>query len=357
MKKNITLTVLLFLTLALMGTQAFGKTIRLTIGAGHPAGPAIWVGTIKNYLVPETNKRLKKMKSAHKIKWREAYGGTVAKLGGVLEAVETGVLDMGLVAYPFEPAKLFLHNFSYYVPFGTPDPIQAYRIGAKLHKEIPFLHKVFEDKYNQVFLATTSINNYNIVTKFPIKKVSDVKGHEIAAAGPNLPWVTAVGAIPVQDNLTQAYTSLQTGKYEGWVMFVDATWGFKLYEVAPYYTITNFGAIVVGAITINKDVWKGLPKDVKKVLREVSEEYGLKQAQAALAKQTKGLAAMKKAGAKISTLPFSEQQKWASMLPNIPQEKADEADKKGMPGSIVIGGYIKALKAEGFKFPRNWSVK
>ncbi|MHC4362931.1 MAG: C4-dicarboxylate TRAP transporter substrate-binding protein, partial [Planctomycetota bacterium] len=64
------------------------------------------------------------------------YGGTIAKLGGVLEAIEAGVLDMGLVAYPFEPAKLFLHNFSYHVPFGTPDPLQAQRVGARMHREM-----------------------------------------------------------------------------------------------------------------------------------------------------------------------------------------------------------------------------
>ena len=243
------------------------------------------------------------------------------------------------------------------MPFGTPDPRQAYRVGLKLYQTVPYLTEVFEKQYNQVFLATTAINNYNLVTTFPVHKVADLRGRKIAAAGPNLPWVSAVGAIPVQGNLNEAYTSFQSGLYEGWVMFVDATWGFKLYEVAPYYTFTNFGAIVVAAITINKDVWRKLPDQVRTVLRAVAQEYGAKQVEAGLRKQEAGLAAMKKAGTTFFEMPFSELQRWAEMLPNIPQQKADEANAKGMPGTAVIRGYIEGLEADGFKFPRRWTVK
>lgn len=354
---TLTLTLTVTVVCLLAAAAAAQQKIPLSIGSGHPAGPAIWVGTLKDFFVPEVNKRLAARGNRYQIVWREAYGGTVAKLGGVLEAVESGVLDMGLVAYPFEPAKLFLHNFAYFVPFGTPDPLQAYRVGARLHKQIPYLREVFEKQYNQIFLTTTAINNYNLVTTFPVQKVEDLRGHKIAAAGPNLPWVSAVGAVPVQGNLNEAYTSLQSGLYEGWVMFVDATWGFKLYEVAKHYTFTNFGAIVVAALTVNKDVWGTLPDEVRTTLREVAEEYGLKQVEAGLRKQERGLAAMKQAGSQFYRLPFAEQQKWANMLPNIPQEKAEEANKKGMPGSAVIGGYIKGLEADGFKFPRRWTVR
>lgn len=358
MRTNVVTIVFAVMLAGLTVTEAAAQQkIPLTIGSGHPAGPAIWVGTIKDFLVPEVNRRLQQRGNRYQIDWREAYGGTVAKLEDVLEAIESGLLDMGLVAYPFEPTKLFLHNFSYYVPFGTPDPMQAFRVGVRLHKQIPYLSEVFEQQYNQIFLATTAINNYNLVSTFPVRKVEDLRGHKIAAAGPNLPWVSAVGAIPVQGNLNEAYTSLQSGLYEGWVMFVDGTWGFKLYEVARNYTFTNFGAIVVGAITVNKDTWGKLPDEVRVVLREVSEEYGVKQVEAGLKKQERGLEAMKQAGTAFHPLPFNELQKWANALPNIPQQKADEANAKGMPGTAVIRGYIEGLAADGFKFPRRWTVK
>ncbi|MBI2203046.1 MAG: C4-dicarboxylate TRAP transporter substrate-binding protein [Candidatus Rokubacteria bacterium] len=358
MKTKALVVALVVMAASLLASPSWGQQrLPITIGAGHPAGPAIWVGTMKDFLVPEVNRRLQQRGNKYQIDWREAFGGTVAKLEDVLEAIESGVLDMGLVAYPFEPTKLFLHNYSYYVPFGTPDPMQAYRVGLKLQKQVPYLSEVFEKQYNQVFLATTAINNYNLVSTFPVRKVEDVRGRKIAAAGPNLPWVSAVGAIPVQGNLNEAYTSLQSGVYEGWVMFVDGTWGFKLFEVAKHYTFTNFGAIVIGAITVNKDTWAKLPDPVRAVLREVSEEYGVKQVEAGLKKQERGLEAMKQAGTTFFSLPFSELQKWADTLPNIPQQKADEANAKGLPGTEVIRGYITGLEAEGFKLPRRWTVK
>jgi TRAP-type C4-dicarboxylate transport system substrate-binding protein len=358
MRSVVTILAGALIATGLAASAAWGQqSINLSIGSGHPAGPAVWITAIRDFYVPEVNKRLQANGNRYQIVWREAYGGTVAKLGGVLEAVEAGVLDMGLVAYPFEPAKLFLHNFSYYVPFGTPDPLMAQKAGARLHQEVPYLHEVFEKEYNQVFLATTTINNYNLVTTFPVHKVADLKGQKIAAAGPNLPWVTAVGAIPVQGNLNEAYTAFQSGLYNGWVMFVDATWGFKLYEVAPYYTFTNFGAIVVGALTINKDTWGTLPAEVQTVLRDVAQEYGYEQVRMGLAKQERGLKAMKEAGTTVYEFPFEERRKWAAMMPNIPQEKADEANGKGMPGSQVIRAYIEALKAEGHQFPREWEVR
>jgi hypothetical protein len=91
--------------------------------------------------------------------------------------------------------------------------------------------------------------------------------------------------------------------------------------------------------------------------REVSEEYGLKQVEAGLKKQERGLEAMKQAGTTFHTPSFTELQKWANMLPNIPQQEADEANAKGWPGTAVIRGYIEGLEADGFKFPRRWTVK
>ena len=63
--------------------------------------------------------------------------GTVAKDGEVLEAVQMGLLDIGYVIFLFEPAKLFLHNFGYFVPFSSPDQVMVNNITRKLFDEFP----------------------------------------------------------------------------------------------------------------------------------------------------------------------------------------------------------------------------
>jgi TRAP-type C4-dicarboxylate transport system substrate-binding protein len=117
------------LVLAGAGT-ANADTFRLTIGSGHPADAAIWINTMRDFLAPEIAQRVEQ-KSGHTLEWVNAYGGSVCKLGECLEAVESGLVDVADLHVAFEPAKLMAHNFPYFVPFGTPDPVIAARSRAR----------------------------------------------------------------------------------------------------------------------------------------------------------------------------------------------------------------------------------
>lgn len=206
---RITFVVMTAALLLLSGTVR-AETFRLVIGAGHPVAASVWITSMRDFFQVEVKKQVE-AKTPHKIEWVEAYGGSIAKLGEVLEAVESGLMDIGDLHVPFEPAKLMAHNFPYFIPFGTPDPVMASKAARKVFDETPQLREILEKKYNQVYLATGSVGNYNLVTTFPWEKVEQLKGRKIAAAGPNIPWLQAVGAIPVQSNLNEAYTSMQTG--------------------------------------------------------------------------------------------------------------------------------------------------
>lgn len=332
------------------------ETISLRIGAGHPKVGQTYVQVSNEFFVPEVEKRVAE-KTNYRIKWTEAYGGSVAQVAEVLEAAESGLLDVALVPFPFEPAKLFLQNFCFYIPFNTPDPVQSVRIARKVFNEFPVLKDMFEKNYNQKFLSLAAIGSYQLITTFPVEKVSDLKGRKIAAAGPNLTLLSGTGAVPVQSNLNEAYTSFQTGVYEGWIVYPSATYGFKLHEVAKYQTNVDFGSITAGAITVNLDTWKKLPKEVQEILQEVALEYEKKHAEVARDADKQALEKMKAEGLKVKDIPLEEKKIWVSGLPNIPNIKAKEADQKGLPGSKVISAYIKYLEEDGHKFPQKWSIE
>ena len=335
--------------------NAHAKKINLTIGSGHPLGAAIWVNRIKEFFVPEVVKRSKE--AGHEVVFNQAYGGSVAKLGGTLEAIETGLLDMGNIGTVFEPTKLFLNNFCYYTPFGPTDAVQTSKLALKLYKQQPFLREVFEKKYNQKFLGAGIVTSYELLTTFPWEKIEDLKNHKIAAAGANLPWIKAAGAVPVQSNLNEGYTGFQTGVYEGWIMFADGVVGFKFHELAKHYKMVGFGAISVIVLTINLDIWNSLPPEVQKIMQEVGEEYAIDEAKAAEAKTNKAIETMKSSGVSVTELPFEEKVRWANMMPNFAQKAADEAEAKGMPGKKVLKAWIDILAEDGFKFPRKWEIK
>jgi len=355
MKKILVMTLLaVAAAVSMVPATTQAETFRLTIGAGHPVPAASWVAPMQSFLQVEVKKRVEQ-KTGHKIEWVEAYGGSVAKLGEVLEAVENGLMDIGDVHVPFEPSKLLAYNFGYFVPFGTENVVLAGKAARKVFDAFPQLGANLENRFNQVYIATGAVTNYNLVTTFPWTKVEQLKGRKIAAAGPNIPWLQAVKAVPVQSTLNEAYTSLQTGVYDGWIMIPDATYSFKLHEVARNYTITSFGAIPNTLITMNRNTWRKLPKEIQEIFLDVGRDYTKVQTEASQIKGEQAIQAMKDAGTTVRELSWDEKVKWANTLTNIPKDKAEEIKKTGMPGEVVFA-YIQNLKDLGVKFPRDWTA-
>ena len=333
---------------------ASAATFKLSIGSGHPVSAA-WIATMHDYWVPRVTERVKK-ETGHTLEWTEAWGGTVCKLGECLEAVESGLLDAASIQTPFDPSKLIANNFTYFVPFGTPDPRVAAKAVQEVYDKTPALKKFFETRYKQVFLGAGVIGNYGLVTTFPWKDFSELKGHKIAAAGPNLPWLEGTGVTGVQSNLNEAYTAFQTGVYEGWVMFPDAIVSFKLTEVTKQYVDMDFGSIHTVLLTMNQNTWRKLPANVQKIILEVGREWSVHIGQVIWEKQEAALKKMKEVGLEVRQADMATKQAWAKGLPNIPKQRFDEINKAGLPGESVYA-YIKALKAAGHKFPRDWEAE
>jgi TRAP-type C4-dicarboxylate transport system substrate-binding protein len=339
---------------AFVGGAAEAATYKLKIGAGHPP-VGLWVSTIRDVFVPRITERVAK-ETGHKIEWTEAYGGTVCKLGECLEAVESGLLDIADVHVPTEPAKLLAHNFMFFAPFGTPDPRLAAKIVWEVYEKTPALKKVLEDRYNQVFIGPGIVGNYGLVTNFKWTNVSELKGRKIAAIGPNMPWLQGTGAVGVQSTLNEAYTSMQTGVYDGWVMLAEPTVAFKLNEVSKQFANMNFGAIATPLLTMNKDSFRALPPEVQKIILEGGKEYNEVMGRVTYERQLASVAKLKELGVEVRESDLESRQAWAKQLANIPKQRFEEINKARMPGEVVYE-YIKALKAAGHEFPRDWEAE
>lgn len=333
-----------------------GETISLTLGSGHPAGGAItYTNYLESWFVPELERRVNE-ETPHTLDITEAYGGSIAPLAEVLGATESGLLDIGAIIYPFEPSTLFLHNLEMNTPFSSPDPNVAIQAMRRVFDEVPYMADMLEEDHNQMVLSLWTTGSYHLVTTFEWETIDDLDGQTITAAGPNLPWITQVGVNPVQGNLNEWYTSLQTGVVDGAVMFPEATAGFLLHEVAPYYTEVGFGASPQGAITVNLDTWSELPEDVQAIIMEVSAEYEASVGDEVVREGEEAYETMEADGATIRTLSEEERAEWADLLPNLANEAAQEANELGLPGSEAFRIYIEAQEELGYEFPRRWEI-
>lgn len=341
------------LGLAALVSSASADTIQLRIGAGHPPA-ATWIATLQSHFIPQVTERAKA--AGHTIEWTEAWGGSVCKLGECLEAVESGLLDIADIEAAFEPAKLAAHNFTFFAPFGAADPVVAQKAAAEVYEKTPELTAVLEDNYSQRPIGVGVVGNYGLVTSFEWADVKDLAGKKIAAAGPNLPWLEGTGTVGVQSNLNEAYTSFQTGVYEGWVMFPDSVVAFKLNEVTKQYAPLNFGAQHTPLLTINKDVWDELPAELQTILTEVGKEWGAKTAELVKEKSAAATKTLTDSGFRMAAESADASAAWAKSLPNIPQARAAEINGQGQPGDAIYA-YVEALKAAGVTLPRDWSAE
>ncbi len=331
------------------------EVIRLRIASGHPAANT-YVALMQNFFVPEVTKRVA-ARTKYKVEFVEGYGGSMVKVADTLEGVQSGIIDIGGYNTGFEPSNLPLHPFQVMLPFGTMSPIMSAKLARAVYDKVPYLPNVFEDKFNQRLIALIADNGYNIGTTFEWNAFADLKGKKIAGAGLNLKWLEGAGIVPVQSSLPEAYTSMQTGVYSGWIMFPSGWVNFKLYEIGKYYTEIGFGAITWHVLTMNKARFARLPKEVQDIVLEVGREYEARTGTVNEEDYPKQLEQLRKAGGVVKKLPESVRVEWANSLKDWPQQKADELDKQGLPASQVLKLTLDEAEKLGHKWPVRYKIK
>jgi TRAP-type C4-dicarboxylate transport system substrate-binding protein len=337
------------------GGTARAEEIKLRIASGHPPLNT-YVHLIQNFFVPEVTKRVA-ARTKHKVEFVEGYGGAMVKVADTLEGVQSGIIDVGGYCFCFEPSNLPLHAFQVMLPFGTMDPVVSVKLARAVYDKVPYMSKVFEDKFSQTLIALIADNGYNLGTTFDWNKVSDIKGQKLAGAGLNLKWLEYAGATPVQSSLPESYTAMKTGVYNGWIMFPSGYLNYKLYEVGKYYTEIGFGAITWHGLAVNRARWAKLPKEVQAIMLEVGREYEARTGSVNLENYPRQIEELKKNGTVVKKLPDSVRVEWANSLKGWPQEKATELDKQGLPASQVLKLALQEAEKLGHKWPVRYQIK
>lgn len=351
-RSKLLLSAALVASAAAFAGAAQAKDYKITFAGGHGTHLP-WMKAIKEFYIPEVNKRLAAAGGKDKIEWTEAFGGTLAKTGGVLEAVQEGIADMGMVYTIFEPAKLPLMSVTFLAPFGSNDVTLISRIIVEMNAEMPEL-KAHWAKQNQVFLGAIAADTDHTWTKFPVKTLADYKGRKLGASGSLSLWANGIGAVAVQGNFATHYNNIKTGVYDGLIAFTTGLYPIKIHEVAPYMTKVNLGSMSIGAITINKDLYDSMSPETQKILRDVGVAYS--ERVSATMQKLAGIFEKKMAeeGAKISVFPPAERKKWATTMPNIAKDWVKRNEARGVPARKVLEAYMSKLRAANVELVRDW---
>lgn len=337
----------------LSSTAVSAKTFRLTVVSGYTP-VASWVKLFQDFYAPLVEEKLEAAGGEHKIKWIEGFSGTVVKPRGELEAVETGIADVGIVVTPFHVDKLPLYNVAYVTPFVTHDLGLVLRTIDELTWKIPAMQAHWE-KNNQVYLSSLgTVDSYQIVTNVPVERPSDLNGLKLGGAGPNLLWLEGLGAIGVNSNLGDFYNGTKNGVFDGTIVWAEAAGNFKLYEVSPYYLQANMGAVNSFALTVNADIWEDLPEVVRNALKEAAVEYRDESARYVTKTAADGKQAYLDNGGVITQLSDEDRKAWANGLSNIAQEWANRLSGEGLPADQILSEYMDVMRANDQPIARNW---
>ena len=344
------------LAFAALAAPAFAtETINITAIDGYPA-KALWVKEFSNFFIPEVNKRLAESGN-YKINWQESYGGAIVKPKGVLEGIKLGLGDMGIVTTIFHNSKLPTQAISAVTPFIAPDSRAVAKAVDEIAREFPTMRKELE-KQNQVYLATgVVLDTYQIFSSKPVSSLKGIEGSKVAGAGMNLRYLEGIkDAAGVRGGLTDFYNMLQTGLVDHAMLWPEAAKTFKIAEVAPYMLRVDIGAVNSKTITVNADVWKKLPQEVKEVMLEVSVAYRDHVAAIAMDRAQASRDAYVAAGGTIVEVSAEDRTAWANAMPNVAVEWAGKLDAAGEPGTDMLRAYMGKLSSAGFTPARDWTA-
>lgn len=350
-KKGLALTALLACSAVPAFTQ---ERISAVVIDGYPAR-ALWVQEFSNFFIPEVDRRLAESGN-YAMDWQENYGGSIVKPRGVLEGIQLGLGDIGIVTTIFHSSKLPSQAISAVTPFVSSDSGAVAKAVDEIAREFSAMQNEFA-KQNQVYLATgVVLNSYQLFFTDEIASPADIVGKKVAGAGMNLRYLEGIqDAAGVRGGLTDYYNMLQTGLVDAAMTWPEAAKTFKFAEVAPYMLRADLGAVNTKTVTVNADYWKKLPDEVKEVLQAVAIDYRDHIAGIAMERATESEEAFVAAGGTIVEVSAEDRSAWAEAMPNIAIEWANTLNDAGEPGSEMLETYLGKLEAVGFVGVRDWT--
>ncbi len=112
---------------------------------------------------------------------------------------------------------------------------------------------------------------FRMYSKAKITSLDDFKGKKFRVSPVYVPLVRALGGVPVNMKPSDVYTALERGTVDGYGWAYLGVKDFGWYEVSKYVIDHPFYSLDT-SILFNKQVWEGLPADVRAELEKIGAD-------------------------------------------------------------------------------------
>ena len=271
-------------------------------------------------------------------------GGTLLKAKAMMDGVIAGTADIGCLCMAYQPGRFVVTNATA-LPIGFPNATVGSHVLWDLYKK--YNPKAFA-KVRVLTMFTTAPSN--IMSKIPIRNLDDIKGVPLRASGGAAQILKAWGANQVGMPMPETPEALQKGVVKGLFSSLEVMMDFKFAELCKYATVTNT-VIYPFAVVMNEAKWNSLPKDVQKVMDDLSVEQA-KWTGNYMDDHVKDSIAWseKTQNVEVITLPKKEMAKWNKLLEPIADKWIKDSEAKGIPGKKIV----KDLKKWNKKYSKKY---
>lgn len=348
MRKSV--VVLLVVGLGLFNFS-WGQTVTIGLVSGH--SPAfLWVDLLRTIFRQEVEARI--AGTGIRVEWREFFGGSLAPVGGELDALGGGLAQVGVVPTLFNLNRLPIYGLTYYTPFSSNDPyVIAEAVAAVQGKISAFRDALLRNGVVPLGGGFT-LDSYHLMTTFPVRQFTDLRGKRICAPGPAVTWLEGTGAVGVAGNLATYYQDLSTGACQGVIVFPTGALPARLYEVAKNVVLVDFGAQFAGLLAANNRWFEAQPEPLKRALLAGADKYAAEYARLLTEQASGALAEMGRRGATLIRVDSDFRRRWAFTMPNIAIRWARELDRQGVPGTQLLSDYMAELRKRKVPLVRHW---
>lgn len=231
------------------------------------------------------------------VKLSVAPVGSVVQYNETLDAVSSGILQGEFT----DPSYFAGHDAAFGLIGNT--------VGAFGHpsEALKFLYygggkDIFQklyDKYNVHLVGVVITGVEAFVSAKPLNGVADLKGLKMRAPEGMVQKVfAAAGAAPVNLPGSEVYTSLEKGVIDAadYTLFsVNQKQG--MHKIGKYPVFPGFHSMPLQVVTINKEIWDGLPQSIKTMMEtavwrlatEVAYQYEMQDLEAAAVARAEGV--------------------------------------------------------------------
>lgn len=263
-------------------------------------------------------------------------GGALLKGPKINDGILKGITDIGMSCFAYSRG-VFPSMEAIDLPIGYPNG----RVATKVINE--FYKKFQPRELSKVKVMYLHAHGPGLLhSKKAVYRLEDVRGLKIRSTGFCAKLVQALGGVPVAMGQGGTYEALQKGVVDATFSPMEVLKGWKQAEVIKYTTECYSVGYTTGFyVAMNLDKWNALPKEVKRIIKQVNREWIPKHGAAWDSSDKAGREFTLSLGNKIIPLSAEESLRWSKAAETVFDMYIKSAEKRGLPGREYVN-FIKA---------------